>query len=184
MSKSQGIEPMQVPNIEITENLSSSSHLSSSVEHLVEVTRRLTVCNQLQSALENRSETCEYPRDECESRSTSDVPSELADEEEIQPITDASRNPKSSSTFNLSGSDCTAHQSPQSNTKKWARLLGISPEDIGDEEEFIVSCLNEYFIYLFTSHIFILNAIKYLPDIKAMNRLFLPREIHAERKIS
>ena len=133
MSESQEPVPARVPNIEVTENLSSNSHLSASVEHLVEVTRRLTVCNQLQSALENQSETL----------FTSDVPSEVAEEEEIKPATGDIHNPRAPSPHNLTGSDCTERQSPQCNTKKWARLLGISPEDIGDEEEFIVSFFNE-----------------------------------------
>ncbi|KAL5963272.1 Regulator of G-protein signaling 3 [Taenia solium] len=137
MSESRPTVPVQVPNIEVTENLTSSSHLSASVERLVEVTRRLTVCNQLQSALESRNDTAESPEDKREIASASDVPLELAEEGEIKPATEAAHSLDTSSACNLSTPDGKTGQSPQYTTKKWARLLGISSEDIGDEEEFI-----------------------------------------------
>ncbi|KAM7542279.1 hypothetical protein Aperf_G00000007396 [Anoplocephala perfoliata] len=137
MSEPRITEPVQVPDIEITENLSSTSHLSSSVERLVEVTRRLTVCNQLQSALDCHTDTPTALDAECEQEvPPSDVPSELA-EEDIKPTTDTEPSSTLSSSSNLASPNSTTRQSPQCNTKKWIRLLGISPEDIGDEEEFI-----------------------------------------------
>lgn len=140
MSESRATVPVQVPNIEVTENLTSSSHLSASVERLVEVTRRLTVCNQLQSALESQNNATESPEDKLETASASDVPLELAEEEEIKPTTGTAQSSETSSPCNLATPDGKTGQSPQYTTKKWARLLGISSEDIGDEEEFIVSC--------------------------------------------
>ncbi|VDM31970.1 unnamed protein product [Hydatigera taeniaeformis] len=137
MSESQTTVPVQVPNIEVTENLTSSSHLSASVERLVEVTRRLTVCNQLQSALESQNDTAGSPEDKRDTASTSDVPLELAEEEEIKPTTETAHSSEISSPCNLMTPDGKTGQFPQCTTKKWARLLGISSEDIGDEEEFI-----------------------------------------------
>nr|CDS18945.1 regulator of G protein signaling 3 [Echinococcus granulosus] len=137
MSESRATVPVQVPNIEVTENLTSSSHLSASVERLVEVTRRLTVCNQLQSALNSQTDTTECPDDKYKTAPTSDVPLELAEEERIKPTTGTAHSSETSSTCNLATPDSKTGQSPQCTTKKWARLLGISSEDIGDEEEFI-----------------------------------------------
>lgn len=140
MSEPQIVEPVQVPGIKVTENLSSTSHLSASVERLVEVTRRLTVCNQLQSALDCHTNPPTSPDFECDQEvPSSDMPSELREDKEIKPITDTDPSSALSSSSNLASPDSTTRQSPQCSTKKWARLLGISPEDIGDEEEFIVS---------------------------------------------
>lgn len=136
MSEPETQDSVQVPDIEITENISSTSHLSASVERLVEVTRRLTVCNQLESALESQEKSSGSV--DCQRNiSTSDVPSELPIDELLKPSTPP--NSAVSSTSNLASPDSTTRQSPQNSTKKWARLLGINPEDIGDEEEFIVS---------------------------------------------
>lgn len=140
MSEPQTAEPIRLPDIEVTGNLSSTSHLSASVERLVEVTRRLTVCNQLESALECQDSASETAHIHSQRKvPPTDVPSELTADDELKPTTDIGPGSILSSSSNLTSPDSTTRQSPQSNTKKWIRLLGISPEDIGDEEEFIVS---------------------------------------------
>ncbi|VDO12251.1 unnamed protein product [Rodentolepis nana] len=138
MSDPHTADPLQVPDIEITENYSSTSHLSSSVERLVEVTRRLTVCNQLESALESHDNVSTSDQCVCQHKvSPTDVTSELVADKEPKPISDTGSSSTIFGSSNFTIPDSTTRQSPQSNTKKWARLLGISPEDIGDEEEFI-----------------------------------------------
>ncbi|KAM3186407.1 hypothetical protein ACTXT7_004381 [Hymenolepis weldensis] len=139
MSEPQTAEPIRVPDIEVTGNLSSTSHLSASVERLVEVTRRLTVCNQLESALECQDNASESAHLDCQRKvPLTNVPSELTADDELKPTADIGSSSVLSSSSNLTSPDSTTRQSPQSNTKKWIRLLGISPEDIGDEEEFII----------------------------------------------
>ncbi|VUZ55037.1 unnamed protein product, partial [Hymenolepis diminuta] len=134
----QAAELIRVPDIEVTGNLSSTSRLSASVERLVEVTRRLTVCNQLESALECQDNASETAHIDCQTKvPPTDVPSELTADDEFKPTTSIDPGSILSSSSNLTSPDSTTRQSPQSNTKKWIRLLGISPEDIGDEEEFI-----------------------------------------------
>uniref|UniRef100_A0A5K3FMN1 RGS domain-containing protein n=1 Tax=Mesocestoides corti TaxID=53468 RepID=A0A5K3FMN1_MESCO len=134
MSDSQAMAPSQVLSIKVPEDLTKSSHLSSSVERLVEVTRRLTVFNQLESALDDRSKGVDVVEDERELVSKSDVPTE---EEGMESYPKTLHLSETASATDLSSPDNSSRRSPNSSTKKWARLLGISPEDIGDEDEFI-----------------------------------------------
>ncbi len=152
--------PPPPPNIEVTSNdLASSSGLSSSVERLVEVTRRLTVCNQLQCVLTNQGDELDASPNKGNSNTNEPiVPSEVQQVESSQPSPtqpDTLTSPEISSATDSASSEDISGRSPINSTKKWARLLGIPPEDIGDEEEFIVSFL----FHLFLALISFLNAV-------------------------
>lgn len=124
---------------EVTEDLGVSSSLSSSVKRLVEIARRLTVCNQLESVLSNDSEDQITKGEEQTCETDGNVPLPEVNIESESPKAPSS--PEISSATDSASSENVSRRSPMHNTKKWARFLGISPEDIGDEEEFIVSLL-------------------------------------------